>query len=354
VMISLSNGVSNAIINEIGELGSNFFQADIYDNSGLLSYQDVEDIKKNTNNISSVSIIKEFYVDMEIKNEKTKIHVGGIQPDLFDIAKQKVTFGRALKKQDMENKSRVAFISYELATKLFNNPKKSIGQLIRIHNTDFQIIGVREKQTFGVLQLGDIWIPYTVYVELYKSDKISCIMANAKSPETMTFAMEELGDYLYSKYNNDKAYKVSTQTTIMDTISSVLQIVKFLIIGIAMISLLVGGIGIMNIMLVYVTERRKEIGIRKAIGSSRFNILLQFLLEAGIITGIGCVIGIILSSILVKVLSIIGSQYNMTFKVSMESLILSVFCASFISLIFAYIPAYKAAKLQPIKALKSN
>ena len=233
-----------------------------------------------------------------------------------------------------------------------------VGETIKLDGVSYMVVGVlqADDSDTSTTQTYEAYIPYTSLVRLTDSVsmEITSFYVSAVSEESMDPAEEVVTEMLMERFDQDEdAFTVINQSTIMEAMESVNSILSLLLGGIAGISLLVGGIGIMNIMLVSVTERTREIGIRKAIGAGRGVIMLQFLIEALMISLMGCAIGILLSWITLQVISVIGKD-SMTFALSPGVVWIAVVFSILIGVVFGIYPANKAAKKKPIDALRYN
>ena len=280
-------------------------------------------------------------------------------PFLFLIRSWYTEGGEIFSDDDIKSASRVALIGKTVAENLFGEVDP-IGQTIRVQKNPFTIVGLLENkgQSFDGRDQDDVVIvPITTAQRKLLGNQIPgsvrMIMAQTKSEKYMSLVEETIIDLLRQRHNirenieND--FSVRNLTAMAKTASETTKTMSILLGAIASISLLVGGIGIMNIMLVSVTERTREIGIRMAIGAREKDILLQFLLEACVISIVGCVIGVLLglgAALLVK--KIVGTEI----VVSIQSIILAFSVAASVGVFFGYYPASKAAKLHPIEALR--
>ena len=262
--------------------------------------------------------------------------------------------GRFILNADVENHTDVAVINSDLATDVMGR-ENVVGEKIELGGKQFLIIGVYSEDS-ALSSMGNTYmayVPYTSYIRLVEGASLSitsfCVSAADDDTDAAEAALETI---LLGRFSQDEdAYSIFNQSSIAEVMGSITGTLSLLLGGIAGISLLVGGIGIMNIMLVSVTERTREIGIRKAIGAGRGVILLQFLIEALMISLIGCIIGILLSWCILMVVNIVG---DVSYGLSAGIVMISVLFSLGIGVIFGLYPANKAAKMKPIDALRHS
>ena len=289
----------------------------------------------------------------------TTASVMGVIPAYQYIINQGVEQGRYIIDADVDNRSAVCVIGVDLAQDLFGNTNV-VGNTVYIDGRKFKIVGVLESKGTSMTGSSDesIVLPFTLAQRMLESTTISSIYVSAVDSLSVDTAQEVVERFLYKKYQNESTYSVMNQTQMLETANetaSTLSLmlggiagISLLVGGIAGISLLVGGIGIMNIMLVSVTERTREIGIRKAIGAKRRNILLQFLIESVVISGLGGVLGLVLGYGLMHVLeNYVGMSLTMSLGVAQLAIAFSMG----VGVIFGLYPANKASCLKPIDAL---
>jgi len=262
--------------------------------------------------------------------------------------------GKFFSEYDLQNKTNSIVIGSEIAKELYKD-KDPIGQKITFYTNEkpyvFKIIGVMEEKERGIT--GDLngsgYIPVTTYLSsISKSNYVSSFLAQSVSSKKASDAVKQIRYFLDKYFGSEDDFNITSQDQILSTINEVTGTMTLMISGIAAISLLVGGIGIMNIMLVSVTERTREIGIRKALGAKRHYILIQFLLEATVMSVIGGIIGIILGAIGSYFISKIGGW---PFIVETSSIMLAVGFSMTVGIFFGIYPALKASKLDPVDAL---
>jgi len=280
----------------------------------------------------------------------------GATPQYTEVHKLEVSSGNFITQRDVDSMTKVAVLGPTTVTNLFGEGANPIGQTVRISGKTFTIIGVTvAKGGSGFMSQDDrIYVPLlTAQKQLMGVNYLNSVALEANSPEVMTDAQNQVGYLLLSRHNisdpTKADFSIMSQQDILNTASSMTQTFTTLLSGIAAISLLVGGIGIMNIMLVTVTERTREIGLRKALGAKKVTIITQFLTEAVILTFVGGIIGVffgILASFLYAHFT------SSAFVISFSSILLASVVSILIGVLFGWYPAQRAANLQPIEALR--
>ena len=280
----------------------------------------------------------------------TSATVMGVLPAYAKIVNQGVQSGRYIIDADVDNRSAVCVIGPDLAEDLFGNTNV-VGNTLHIDGRKFKIVGVLESKgtSMGGSSDDSLILPFTLAQRMLDSTTISSIYISAVDSASVDAAQEVVENFLYKKYQNDSTYSVMNQTQMLETANETASTLSLMLGGIAGISLLVGGIGIMNIMLVSVTERTREIGLRMAIGAKQGNIMEQFLIEAVLICVIGGVLGIVVSYLIGVVFDLLVSNFAMSY--SAGSMLLALVCSSAIGIVFGFMPARNASRLNPIDAL---
>jgi len=289
-------------------------------------------------------------------NNNTNTQIIGVTPAYAEVHKITISLGSFISQRDVDGMTKVAVLGPQVVNDLFGEGANPLGQSIRINGKTFNITGVTTpKGGTGFLNQDDrIYIPLTTaQKQLFGINYLSSIALEAKSSDLMVDAQNEVGYLLLARHglsDPSKAdFSIMSQQEILNTASSTTQTFTTLLSGIAAISLLVGGIGIMNIMLVTVTERTREIGLRKALGAKRKTITIQFLIESIILTFTGGIIGGVLGIISSFVIS---NLTGFPFVISPVSISLAFAVSITIGILFGWYPAQKAANLQPIEALR--
>lgn len=370
LMMAIGEGAQQSIKRSIDSMGSNLFV--ILSGSSSSSGSRSASGSSSTLNMNDATAIG----DLEDINAFAPISVGNAQiiyagnnsnsaivgttPSYFSIRRWDVESGELFSDSDIRSANRVALVGKTVVENLFGDEIDPIGKTIRIKKSPFLVVGVLEGkgQSFdGRDQDDTVIVPITTAQRKLFGNQIPgsvrMIMAQAKSEKYMGVAEEAINDLVRQRHNirenAESDFSIRNLTAMAKTASETAKTMSMLLGAIASISLLVGGIGIMNIMLVSVTERTREIGIRMAIGAREKDILLQFLLEACVISIVGCVIGVGLGlggAMLVK--KMIGAEI----LISMQSIVLAFSVAASVGVFFGYYPASKAAKLRPIEALR--
>lgn len=275
----------------------------------------------------------------------------GTTPEYADINHRGVSSGRYILSTDVDQRGKVAVIGSAVVNTLFKDTDP-LGQKIKLNGYIFTVVGVLETVSTGQSSTADdfVIIPVTVAQRISRNAIIRNFSVEAVEAKDVDTVVEKLDDFLYGIYRSDTAYRVTNSAQILETLNEVTGTMMALLGGIAAISLIVGGIGIMNIMLVSVTERTREIGIRKAIGAKRKNILVQFLIEAVVVTGLGGLMGILLGVLVIKFIfggfNIVPEAYSVPWMTISFGISLGV------GVLFGMFPAAKASRLNPIEALR--
>ena len=370
LMMAIGEGAQQSIKRSIDSMGSNLFvilsgsssasgSRSGSGNSSALNINDANAIG-DLEDIAAIAPISTGNAQIIFSGNNWNTSIIGTSPTYFSIRGWNVDSGELFSDADVRSANRVALIGKTVAENLFGDDIDPIGKTIRIKKSPFTILGVLEikGQSFdGRDQDDTIIVPITTAQRKLFGNQIPgsvrMIMAQAKSEKYMGVAEDAINDLIRQRHNirenAESDFSVRNLTAMAKTASETAKTMSMLLGAIASISLLVGGIGIMNIMLVSVTERTREIGIRMAIGAREKDILLQFLLEACVISIVGCVIGVALGlggALLVK--KMVGAEI----LISMQSIVLAFSVAASVGVFFGYYPASKAAKLHPIEALR--
>ena len=366
-LVSVGMGVRSGITSNFESLGANtvIVQPGSSNRGGprqaagsmkTLKYDDAKAIEAKVKNIDYVSPTVSSSYQIVNGNQNRNSNVTGVTPELLPIRSLSIESGSFISKSDMQKRSRVAVIGSTVATNLFGG-ENPVGQNIRINNQPFKVIGLltsKGQSSLGQDQDDVIYIPLTTAQErMLAITHIHSVNIQVSSPEKMDQVQAEIENLLRQRHHiragMEDDFTVRNMTSLMESFTENTNMITLLLGSIASISLLVGGIGIMNIMMVSVTERTREIGIRKALGATSSNVLMQFMIESMVIGIVGGVIGIASGILLSKA---IGAFGGLTTTVDILPVLVSFSFAVGIGLFFGIYPARKAARLDPIDALR--
>ncbi len=350
-LISVGESSTAQVTQSIEGMGSNLINVSVFNRRIKLDIKDVKEIEK-LNGVGIASPHASTQMTLKNGTETMDIPVEAVNSYYDDIREYNIASGRFISDNDDKNRLRVVVIGVDVADELYGT-RNIIGQKISMDGTSFTIIGILEEQGDSMFGSGDeiAMIPYSTGTRIMGSTNINSIYVSAQESDLVDTAVTSITNYMTAQTpdNDDEGIKIFSQSQILDTLSETTQILTLMLAGIAGISLLVGGIGIMNIMLVSVTERTREIGIRKAIGATRMNILSQFLIEAIVVSGLGGAIGVVLARIGVNFIS---SLMDIPIAISPQIVMIAITFSAVVGVVFGMYPAMKASKLNPIEALR--
>jgi len=368
-LMSLGQSSQQSIENQIKSLGSNLLTVQpgapntggiqgAFGGNTTLTYNDEKAIKSSPKITTVKNVTAEFRKNAQVTagRNNTNTSVSGITPEYQQVRNISIASGTFINDGHLLGLAKVAVLGSQVAIDLFGEGTNPVGQSIRINKMSFTVIGVTVAKGGSGFQSPDeaVYIPLTTaQKQVFGVDYVSAIYIEAKSEQVMTQAQNEIGYLLLSQHRltdpTQADFRIMSQEDILGTVNQVTGTFTALLAGIAAISLIVGGIGIMNIMLVTVTERTREIGLRKALGAKKKWIITQFLMEAVIITFIGGLIGVIVG---VLVSFIISKLLSLTPVLSIPSILLAFGVSAGTGIIFGWYPAQKASNLAPIEALR--
>mgnify|MGYP000976890299 CR=1 FL=1 len=354
ILVGLMNGVKNYIISSFSELGTNIITVSVTNTD--TRKVDVDEVYEFADKYSNVflGVSPKVSVRSTLKNgtESLSTTVLGVGEDYLELNSLELSSGRFIHYADIKNRYNGAVIGSYIAEELYGG-KVSVGDTIKINGQVYNIIGIQKERADSEANSVDdvVYIPYSNATRLAGSGNIGSYIFAAVDNDAVEKAEDILNNYLYGIMKNDNLYNIASMTQMLETVSSMTGILSAILGGIAGISLLVAGIGIMNIMLVSVVERTKEIGIRKSLGAKKRDIMTQFVIEAASISMIGGIMGIILGYAGTKSL---GNLFGIEAAPTVNSILLAFGISAAIGIIFGYMPANKAANLNPIDALRTE
>jgi putative ABC transport system permease protein len=349
------------VLQQIESVGSNLVWVEMVktpDKAQPLSHEltldDMEAIRSSVPQVVQVAGVRELPMSVVARGIERPVNLVGVTQGYQEIRRLLVLRGRYFDSTDMETRDKVCLITKQLATRLFG-PESAIGRSVRMGELTFTVIGVfvERVETFGLsdIQAESVLIPFGLMKYYTGVDVIRVLDAQADSAEDVPSVQRQITQILKSRHPPEAEYNVQSLTAILDAARTISLALTVVLIVIAFIALLISGIGIMNIMLVTVKERTREIGIRKAIGAQRREILYQFLIEAFLISGGGAVLGILIG-LAIPVTVQFFLPGNLRVPISGASVILAFVVSCSTGLFFGYLPASQAAKLQPIESLR--
>jgi putative ABC transport system permease protein len=377
IIMAVGAGAQSLILNQIKSLGTNIIGIlpGASEEGGppstvmgivitTLTYEDGLALN-NKNNVPNIVDLVAYYKSISSVSwgsNSYDTNLSGATVGYLDVEGGEVGEGRFFTKEEETNLSKVAVLGSTVKKELFGD-SDPIGQKIKIKKHNLEVIGVMKEKGTVAFQNNDdqVFIPIKTMQKLIAGvNHISMMRLKVDTQENTDRAMSDIKTILRERHditdqsgaNDDFTVRSSAQA--MDMITTVTDALKFFLVAIAAMSLLVGGIGIMNIMLVSVTERTREIGLRKAVGANNKNIMIQFLMEAATITLSGGTIGIIIGSLISILIAVIANLlgYDWSLSISISSIILALFVSVSVGLVFGLYPARKASKLQPVEALR--
>jgi putative ABC transport system permease protein len=346
-------GVGSNMIFASYEVGTQASSAEV--NADFIKIPDVQAIREQlSGSIVAATGIETNYDAMFIDGKEERILVIGSDEYYKPVRNLVVLAGRFLDASDVDLRQKVALLTEKLAKRLYGSQEAAPGQTIKIHGLQFTVIGTfKEKvESFGQSELNaeTVVIPITVQQYFTRVERIDPLYIQVRSPDNVEAVTGQVREILESRHRAGTSYKVENLTAILNAARSIATVLTFVLVLVSAIALVISGIGIMNIMLVTVTERTREIGIRMAVGASRREILLQFLTEAILISAGGGTFGILAGVALP--LSVQYFVENIRIPISMWSVGIAFTVSSLVGLIFGMLPASRASRLNPTEALR--
>ena len=369
VLVSIADGATTSVTDEISSMGSSYLTVTIQDDKeNPLRLKDMSSFAE-PEEVDAVAPVSTTSVTAKSGYTSDSMTLIGTTGSYSEIQGLETEYGRFIQNADLDNHTYVVILTHDTAVELLGRADV-VGESISLNGQSFLIVGVLSEDSTSSLTNGskfmssssddssdsnvilEGYIPFSTMTRIADNVlDVTQFYASAVSEESLDPAQNALTELLLERFENDEdAFSVTDQSEIMDTMENVNSTMSLMIGGIAAISLLVGGIGIMNIMLVSVTERTREIGIRKAIGAKKSVIMLQFLLEALMVSIMGCMAGILLSFGILKIAGMFVT--SMKFQINIKVVWISVAFSGIIGILFGLYPANKAARKKPIEALR--
>ncbi|NLI92783.1 MAG: FtsX-like permease family protein [Peptococcaceae bacterium] len=351
ILVGIGTGTSRDITSKVSSLGTNILTVSVNTDKALK----LDDMNKIAQ-LPGVELAAPFInVNATVSKGTTTagmVSVVGIDENYLGIRNYTLSTGRSISFIDVDNKSKVCVIGTEVSQSLFNNTNP-VGQILKIAGDNYTVIGLLQAQgsSMGTNADSTVLLPITTAKYISGSSDIKTLFIKANNESSVNFAKLATENYLRTTLDaSSDNMRVTTQQSMLDTMQSIQNTLILLLAGIASISLIVGGIGVMNVMLVSVTERTKEIGVRKSLGAKRSDILVQFLIEALVLCLFGGTLGILAGI----GLGTAANAFGYTFAYSLNVVALAFGFAVLVGLVFGIFPAYRASCLNPIDALRQD
>lgn len=358
ILVSLVNGYMGSVVESFASMGVNQINVNM---TNLTSRTvDVEQMyafyDEHGNLFDGISPNVSLSATVKKGDDSmSSTSVAGRSEQYLDMKDYDLQLGRNIAYSDIASRQKVCVIGSYVAQELFGSAQKAISETLKINGYAFKIVGIVETQDEENMEDGGtddfVWIPYSVATSLAGSANVSSYTLTVSDTDNTDTAKTLIQNFLYETFKDSDLYRVTAMSEMLDSLNEQIAMMSGMLGGIAGISLLVAGVGVMNIMLVSVTERTKEIGLKKAIGARKKVILGQFLTEAAVLTSVGGIIGVVLGIGLSKVVSKVAGSPT---AISVPAIIGSVVFSMLIGIIFGLLPSVKAANLNPIDALRSE
>lgn len=355
ILVSLVDGFKNNMLDQFNSLGANTIAVSIQSRGGTRTVS-VEDMLALCDEYPDVLLAASPNVTAGGKakigtEELSSSSITGVSENYLDVTTTTVEQGRFLTFNDVNTRQKVCVVGSYISKEFFGG--NAVGESLKINGNTFKIVGVFEEAADSTEGSSDdkIIIPYTTVRSITRISFVSSYTFAAVDENKSEQAKSVIETYLLSIFNSDDYYTVISMAEMLDMVDELTGQITLILVGIAGISLLVGGIGIMNIMLVSVTERTREIGIRKSLGARRFDIMSQFVVEAATTSAVGGVVGILLG---IAVSYAAGALMSLKVTPSPAAILIAFSFSAAIGIMFGYFPANKAAKLNPIDALRHD
>ena len=357
ILVSLVNGYMGSVVESFASMGVNQINVSV---TNLTSrsldvdemyafYEDNTDLFAQLSpNVSLSTTVKHGTDEMDSTS------VGGYSEQYLDLKEYTMEAGRNISYADIMSRQKVCVIGAFVAQELYGSAQSALDQTIKIGGYSFKIVGVVAQEEDDMDDGGTddfVWLPYSVAVKMSRNAVISSYTLTSVDTDLSDDCVTAIEDFLYETFKDDDLYRVTAMSEMLDSLNEQIAMMSAMLGGIAGISLLVAGVGVMNIMLVSVTERTREIGIRKSLGADKGTIMRQFVIEAAVTSSLGGVVGILIGCIST---TLVGTAVGITATPTPAAIAISFSVSVGIGLLFGYMPANRAANLNPIDALRSE
>ena len=357
ILVSLVNGYMGSVVESFASMGVNQINVSV---TNLTSrsldvdemyafYEDNTDLFAQLSpNVSLSTTVKHGTDEMDSTS------VGGYSEQYLDLKEYTMEAGRNISYADIMSRQKVCVIGAFVAQELYGSAQSALDQTIKIGGYSFKIVGVVAQEEDDMDDGGTddfVWLPYSVAVKMSRNAVISSYTFTSVDTDLSDDCVTAIEDFLYETFKDDDLYRVTAMSEMLDSLNEQIAMMSAMLGGIAGISLLVAGVGVMNIMLVSVTERTREIGLRKSLGADKGTIMRQFVIEAAVTSSLGGVVGILIGCIST---TLVGTAVGITATPTPAAIAISFSVSVGIGLLFGYMPANRAANLNPIDALRSE
>jgi putative ABC transport system permease protein len=349
VMVAIGQGSTKEVQDQIGSLGTNVLTVSVTGSDVSFKEENAKQIQ-DVNGVEAVAPTVSGRVTVKNGQTNAQVSMTGTTSSYLNVRDLELQSGRFIADLDHENHSKIAVLGSDTAQTLFGLGDP-VGESVKVNGTSYTVVGVLKSVGSSLGTSGDstIFVPLSTGQRLASSTEIGSLYVKVENEDRINFVSRNIEQTMFTMIGDEDSYNVSSQEDLMETASSVNRTMTLMLGGSAGISLIVGGIGIMNIMLVSVSERTKEIGIRKAVGAKRGSILLQFLIESMVLSSIGGIIGVGTGVLSAQIFTLTSGT---TIAFSIPVMLLSFVFSLFVGVVFGVFPANKASKLDPIQALR--